>query len=474
MSKLTSLPEFQYISTRGSAPALNFEETILTGLASDGGLYLPQHWPRWEEEEFTKLCGRPYEEIVLKVLMPFVGSAFSEEELNRLITDAYSTFRHPARCPLIQLAPNLHLLELFHGPTLAFKDFALQLVGRMFATILARQSRRVTIIGATSGDTGSAAIEAFRGLDSADIFIFFPKGRVSDIQRRQMTTPTEPNVHAIAVEGDFDDCQSRVKDLFNDEDFRQRFQLGAVNSINWARIAVQVAYFVAAALTLGAPQRKISFVVPTGNFGDIFAGYVAKRMGLAIDRLVVATNQNDILHRSLLSGECRAGEEVLTSISPSMDIQVSSNFERALFEASGQDSEQVLTLMNELRFQGGFSVPAKTLENLRQHYVSGSSTEGETRHCIRQVWQQTGQLVCPHTAVGIKVAKTFADVSGPIIALATAHPAKFPEAVKQTTGIDPPLPEDIEERLSHSERMTTVGNDLSQIKQLIGERVTSL
>lgn len=472
MGESGKLSEIQYISTRGKAPALNFEKTMLAGLASDGGLYLPQYWPRLEEQEFARLCGQSYEEVVLQVLKPFVGHAFDEAELGDLIADSYRTFRHPARCPLTQLAPNLHLLELFHGPTLAFKDFALQLVGRMFAKVLARQSRRVTIVGATSGDTGSAAIEAFRGLDSADVFILYPYGRVSDIQRRQMTTPSEHNVHAIAVEGDFDDCQARIKDMFNDEEFRHQFHLGAVNSINWARIVVQSAYFVASALTLGAPYRKVSFVVPTGNFGDIFAGYVAKKMGLSIDRLVVATNQNDILHRSLLSGECRTSAAVRPSISPSMDIQISSNFERALFEASGRDAGQLSTLMDEIQTRGGFSIPAAILDNLRMHFLSGSVTEAETKDCIQKVWHENGELICPHSAVGVKVASELKG-SGLVISLATAHPAKFPGAVKEATGVDPCLPMEMENLHTRKERITIVANDLSQIQQLIRERVSA-
>ena len=472
MKGSADLAELKYISTRGSAQPLNFEDAMLAGLAGDGGLFLPENWPRLKKRQFERLRGRPYSDIVFEVLWPFAGGAFSRSELAGLIADSYAGFRHPAVCPVIQLAPDLHLLELFHGPTLAFKDFALQLVGRMFACILRRRGRRVTIVGATSGDTGSAAIEAFRGLEAADVFILYPHERVSEIQRRQMTTPPDSNVHAIAVEGDFDDCQARVKDMFNDVEFRRQHRLGAVNSINWARIAVQAAYFTAAALVLGAPQRSVSFVVPTGNFGDIFSGFAAKRIGLPVERLVIATNQNDILHRALSSGQCRTGP-VRPSISPSMDIQVSSNFERALFEAGGRDSEQLVSLMR-MSGSGGFEIPAGTLERLRSDYVSGMASEAETRQCIAEVWGRTGRLVCPHSAVGIKVAKDMdGEIPGPVVSLATAHPAKFPEAVEEASGIQPALPKEMADLFRLPERVTVAPNDLARIQSIIRGRVRS-
>ena len=322
----------RYISTRGAAPVLSFEEAMLTGLARDGGLYVPETVPTLTADEIAAMAGLPYEEIAFRVMWPYVGDAFTEAEFRGIIARAYASFDHPARAPLTQLGPNLFLLELFHGPTLAFKDFAMQLIGQLFEAALSRRGERVTIVGATSGDTGSAAIEAFRGLDAVEVFILLPKGRTSEVQRRQMTTPTEPNVHALLLEGDFDDCQARVKDMFNDFAFRDRMRLAGVNSINWARVLAQVVYYFAAATALGAPHRKVSFTVPTGNFGDIFAGYIARKMGLPIDRLVIATNQNDILHRTLVTG-AYTRETVVPSISPSMDIQVSSNFERALFDA---------------------------------------------------------------------------------------------------------------------------------------------
>ena len=337
----------RYISTRGQAPALTFEEAMLTGLARDGGLYVPETIPTLSKDEIAALHGASYEQTAYTVMRPFIGDTFSDAEFRAIIDRAYAGFTHTARAPMVQLAPGHFLLELFHGPTLAFKDFAMQLIGQMFQTALGRKGDRVTIVGATSGDTGSAAIEAFRGLSNVDVFILYPHGRVSDVQRRQMTTPSESNVHALAVDGDFDDCQARLKDMFNDFEFRDGVKLAGVNSINWGRVLAQVVYYFSAAVSLGAPAREISFTVPTGNFGDIFAGYIAKRMGLPIKDLIVATNQNDILDRCL-RGHGYHKDQVHPSISPSMDIQVSSNFERALFDAYGRDGNAVAQLMTEL------------------------------------------------------------------------------------------------------------------------------
>ena len=464
------MPDLQYISTRGQSEPLNFEQAMLAGLASDGGLFVPDSWPSLEPAEFEAMSECSYEEVVRRVVQPFVGAAFSANQLSQLASESYEMFRHPAKCPLQQLDSGLFVLELFHGPTLAFKDFAMQMVGRMFDRILRRRDQRVTIVGATSGDTGSAAIEAFRGQGAADVFILYPHGRVSEVQRRQMTTPVEGNVHALAVDGDFDDCQAIVKDMFNDAAFRQEMNLGAVNSINWARLVVQTAYFVAAGLALGAPHRKISFAVPTGNFGDVFSGYVAKQMGLPIEKLVVATNQNDILHRAL-NGGSYIKDRVHATDSPSMDIQVSSNFERALFEASGKNGSRVRNMMQRLG-QGGFHIEDDLMSGLRQHYSSGMATEEETRSSLQKVWKSTGQLVCPHSAVGIKVAQEFFEQGQtPMIAVATAHPAKFPDAVKRATGIHPSLPDAMADIFDRPERTTKVDNDLAQIQSLIRERV---
>ncbi|SIT78846.1 threonine synthase [Pontibaca methylaminivorans] len=459
----------RYISTRGAAPELPFDDTMLTGLARDGGLYVPAAIPQLTSAEIAALGGLSYEDLALRVMTPFIGDSFGESELTDLIARAYSGFDHVARAPLVQLDTNHFLLELFHGPTLAFKDFAMQLIGQLFQAVLARRGERVTIVGATSGDTGSAAIEAFRGLDNVDVFILFPHGRVSEVQRRQMTTPAEANVHALAVDGDFDDCQGALKAMFNDFAFRDEVRLAGVNSINWARVLAQVVYYFSSALSLGAPHRPVSFTVPTGNFGDIFAGHVARCMGLPIDRLVAATNQNDILHRCL-SGQGYHKGQVVPSISPSMDIQVSSNFERALFDAYGRDGKAVAQLMEELSL-GGFDVSQGALEYLREQFDSGRASEQETLATIRRVREESGELLCPHSAVGVKVAEELRDPDVPMITLATAHPAKFPDAVEQASGIRPPLPAHMQDLFERPERVTRIGNDLGALKAHIREHV---
>lgn len=459
----------RYISTRGKAPSLSFEEAMLSGLARDGGLYVPETIPQMSADDIRALQGLSYEEIAFRVMRPYVGDGFTDEVFADLIAKAYSGFGHNARAPMVQLAPNHYLLELFHGPTLAFKDFAMQLIGQLFQEALERRGERVTIVGATSGDTGSAAIEAFKGLDNVDVFILYPHGRVSEVQRRQMTTPQESNVHALALDGDFDDCQARLKDMFNDFEFRDGVRLAGVNSINWARVLAQVVYYFSSAVSLGAPDRKVSFTVPTGNFGDIFAGYIAKKMGLPIDRLVVATNQNDILHRCLSTGTYQK-DGVSPSISPSMDIQVSSNFERALFDAYDRDGTAVSQLMNELK-DGGFNVSQGALEALREHFDSGRVSEDETLAMITEANATMGELLCPHSAIGVKVAEDMRDPSVPMITLATAHPAKFPDAVEKASDIRPPLPNRMADLYERSERVTQVPNDLKALESLIQERI---
>jgi threonine synthase len=459
----------RYISTRGQAPTLGFEEAMLSGLARDGGLYVPETIPRMSTDDIHALHGLSYEETAFRVMRPYVGDGFTDEVFADLIAKAYAGFGHGARAPLVQLAPGHFLLELFHGPTLAFKDFAMQLIGQLFQEALQRRGERVTIVGATSGDTGSAAIEAFRGLDNVDVFILYPHGRVSEVQRRQMTTPTESNVHALAMDGDFDDCQARLKDMFNHFEFRDGVRLAGVNSINWARVLAQVVYYFSAAVSLGAPDRKVSFTVPTGNFGDIFAGYIAKRMGLPIDRLVVATNQNDILHRCLTSGSYEKGA-VAPSISPSMDIQVSSNFERALFDAYDRDGAAVAQLMDELK-NGGFDVSQGALQSLREHFDSGRVSEQGTLDTIRMANTTMGGLLCPHSAIGVQVAEAMRDPATPMVTLATAHPAKFPDAVENASGIRPPLPNRMADLYERPERVTRVENDLTALETLIQERI---
>lgn len=456
----------RYISTRGQAPVLSFAEAMLTGLARDGGLYVPQSVPVLGAAEIAALAGQSYEEVAYRVMAPFVGGSFTEAELRGAIGRAYAGFGHVARAPLVQLAPGHFLLELFHGPTLAFKDFAMQIIGQLFQIALAKEGRRITIVGATSGDTGSAAIEAFKGLDNVDVFILFPHGRVSEVQRRQMTTPPEANVHALALEGTFDDCQNRLKDMFNDFSFRDEVGLAGVNSINFARVLAQVVYYFTAAVSLGAPARKVSFTVPTGNFGDIFAGFLAREMGLPIAQLVIATNQNDILHRCLSTGEYRM-EGVLPSISPSMDIQISSNFERALFFAYGCDGAAVAQLMEELKTKGGFSVSQGALQALREVYASGRVSEEETLATIAAELARSGELLCPHSAVGVRLGHEHAAPPVPMVTLATAHPAKFPDAVEAATGIRPALPARMADLYDRPERVTRVPNDLAALEALI-------
>ncbi|MCE0504412.1 threonine synthase [Roseivivax sp. GX 12232] len=458
-----------YVSTRGSAPVLGFEDTMLSGLARDGGLYVPETVPQMSAGDIRALRGLSYEELAFRVMRPFVADAFDDATFMRLIENAYRDFGHAARAPLVQLGPGHFLCELFHGPTLAFKDFAMQLIGQMFEEALKRRGDRVTIVGATSGDTGSAAIEAFRGLDAVDVFILFPHGRVSEVQRRQMTTPSEANVHAIALDGHFDDCQARLKDMFNHFEFRDEVRLAGVNSINWGRVLAQIVYYFSSAVALGAPDRKVSFTVPTGNFGDIFAGYIAKRMGLPIDKLVVATNQNDILHRCLTSGAYTT-DTVAPSISPSMDIQVSSNFERALFDVYGRDGRAVSQLMEELK-AGGFHVSQGALEGLRAHFASGRASEEDTSATIARARATMGELLCPHSAVGVKVAEEHLDPAVPMVTLATAHPAKFPDAVEAATGLRPPLPDRMADLFDRPERVTRAENDLAALETLVKDRI---
>ncbi len=461
----------RYISTRGKAPELSFEEAMLTGLARDGGLYVPVTVPVMSKGDIAALAGLPYEEIAFRVMRPFVEGSFTDEEFADIIARAYDGFGHDARAPLVQLGPNHFLLELFHGPTLAFKDFAMQLIGQLFQSALAKRGERVTIVGATSGDTGSAAIEAFRGLDAVDVFIMYPHGRVSDVQRRQMTTPDESNVHALAVHGDFDDCQARLKDMFNDFEFRDRVKLAGVNSINWGRVLAQVVYYFSAATALGAPHRSVSFTVPTGNFGDIFAGYIARKMGLPIDRLVIATNQNDILHRTLQTG-AYSTRGVTPSISPSMDIQVSSNFERVLFDAYGRDGNAVAQVMDELKNSGEFNISQGAIDMLRETFQSGRASEQETMATIKDMLARTGEVLCPHSAVAVKVAGEHLGAE-PMITLATAHPAKFPAAVEEACGIHPPLPARMGDLFEREERFTEVDNDLAALTKLISDRISS-
>jgi threonine synthase len=449
----------RYVSTRGEAPPLGFIEVTLAGLARDGGLYVPAAWPQLDAGTIAGFAGRPYAEVATEVIRPFVGDAISEHDLARLTREAYGGFRHSAVAPLAQFGVSDFILELFHGPTLAFKDLAMQLLGRLMDHALAARGERTTIVVATSGDTGGAAIEAFRGRSRADLFVLFPRGRISDVQRLMMTTARDENVHAVAIEGTFDDCQAIVKGMFNHHVFRDRVRLSGVNSINWARIVAQVVYYFTAAVALGSPRRKVAFTVPTGNFGDVYAGYVALRLGLPIDRLVIATNVNDILARTIATGSYDRREVVATS-SPSMDIQVASNFERLLFEVYDRDGGAVRGLMASLAQSGSFALSARALAGIRSVFSADRADEEETAATIRTTLRETGRVIDPHTAVGVAVAeKETRDQSIPMVVLGTAHPAKFPDAVEAACGVRPPLPEWLADLAQRPERVTTLPVD---------------
>ena len=456
-----------YVSTRGAAPALDFEAAMMAGLARDGGLYVPDSLPAFDGAQIAALKGLPYEEAAFRVLRPFIGESFSEDELRGALERAHARFGHPERAPLAELEPGHFLLELFHGPTLAFKDFAMRAIAQLMELSLSRSGRRACIVGATSGDTGSAAIDAFRGMEAVDVFILFPDGRVSDVQRRQMTTPTEANVHAIAVKGDFDDCQALVKGMFNDLEFRDSVGLAGVNSINCARVLAQTVYYFTAAAALGAPDQAVSFTVPTGNFGNVLAGDLARRMGLPVAQLVVATNQNDILHRCLETAQYRPAG-VAPSISPSMDIQVSSNFERALHRACDGDAAALGGMMADLA-EGGFAVPERAHAALRGDFASGRCSEEETLATIADVWKSRAMALCPHTAVGVKVARAHLRAETPMITLATAHAAKFPDAVERACGVRPALPAAMAGLADLPERVTAFDGGLEEMKALIAQ-----
>lgn len=463
----------KYHSTRGNAPVLEFADVVLTGLARDGGLYVPESYPQLSAERLRQLQDKSYQEVACAVMAPFVGDAIKPEVLKKLVDDSYAGFHHAAIAPIKQLDTNHFLLELFHGPTLAFKDYALQFLGKLFDHLLHERGERITIIGATSGDTGSAAIEACRDKDTIDIFILHPHNRTSEIQRKQMTTVLSKNVHNIALKGPFDDCQNIVKGLFGDLEFRDRYQLSAVNSINWARIMAQVVYYVYAALRLGAPDRSVSFAVPTGNFGNVFAAYVAKRMGLPIQQLAVGTNKNDILTRFFETGEMRTSA-VSPSIAPSMDIQISSNFERLLFETYGRDAERVAQTMAKFQETGIFSVPPEILAAMRETFVGGRLDDEGTAQVIRDVYHRSGELIDPHTAIACspKLLTKLSDGAAHI-SLACAHPSKFPTAVKAAVGISPALPEFVGDLFEREEQLTVLENTQASVKAFVEEQLAA-
>ena len=456
----------RYISTRGEAPELGFEDVALAGLARDGGLYVPREWPTISSETIAGFAGRPFHEVAAEVISPFTGGAIPRDELGEMAAKAYAPFRHAAVTPLVQIAPNRFVLELFHGPTLAFKDVAMQFLALLMDRILQQRGQRATIICATSGDTGGAAVEAFRGTTNVSVVVLFPEGRVSDVQRRMMTTPREDNVHALSIRGTFDDCQALVKALFNDHGFRDEVALSGVNSINWARIAPQITYYFAAAVALGGPHRKVSFTVPTGNFGDIFAGYVAQRMGLPIERLTIASNANDILPRTVESGVYEK-QGVVATTSPSMDIQVSSNFERWMFEAQGRDADLVRRQLASLAQSGRFEI-AGGAGTVQADFKAGSASEKDVADCIRRTAVQSGYLLEPHTACGVFASEQVeANPDVPDIVLATAHPAKFPEAMREITGSATELPAGLENLMCAPERVTVLENDAAAVKRYI-------
>jgi threonine synthase len=459
----------QFVSTRGEAPVLGFSDAVLSGLASDGGLYLPSSWPSVSSTEIAAFAGKSYADVALAIISRFVDGEIPDGTLRGIIDASYATFRHPSVTPLVEIAPNHFVLELFHGPTLAFKDVAMQFLARVMDHILAERGTRATIVGATSGDTGSAAIEAFRGRDTTDIFILHPENRTSEVQRRQMTTVLDANIHNIALKGTFDDCQNIVKGLFRNPRFRDELKLSGVNSINWGRIVAQIVYYFTAAVSLGAPHRPVNFVVPTGNFGDIFAGYCAKRMGLPITNLVIATNSNDILARTLETGTYETGS-VVPTISPSMDIQVSSNFERLLFESLDRDAAGLKRLMNSLTQSGSFTIPPKGLAAIRESFAAGRASEAETSATIANVQSEAGYLLDPHTAVGVSVAREHELGAAPVITLATAHPAKFPAAVKAATGVEPALPAWLSDLYERQERFDVLANDQDAVEAFIRAR----
>ena len=461
----------RYISTRQTnAQAVSFERALLQGPAPDGGLYLPETWPALDAAALEGLRGRPYAEVAAALMALFTGRAFSRSELARIAAESYAGFDHPATAPLIQLGPNQWLLELFHGPTLAFKDFALQMVARMLDAVLARRGRTAMILAATSGDTGAAAIEAFRGREAVSIVVLHPAGRVSEIQRRQMTCAAEPNVHNVAVFGTFDDCQALVKALFADEVLRDEVGLAAVNSINWARVAAQTAYYVYAALALGAPGRSVSFVVPTGNFGNVYAGYAARQMGVPIERLVVATNRNDILARFFESGLYRKGE-VHRTLSPSMDIQVASNFERLLADLSGRDGRAVRALMAELAAHGEFTLTGKRLGQAQAAFAAARADDEACLAAIADVWRESGRMIDPHSAAGVHAARGLGLGGAPVVSLATAHAAKFPDAIERAIGVRPAMPPRLAALAAKPERVTELPADAALLTRFIRDRV---
>ncbi len=460
----------RFISTRGDTAKKSFTDVLLSGMAPDGGLYVPTEWPKVDVE---KMAGLAYTDIAYRVMKPFVGDDIPDDELQAMIVETYeNNFGHSAVAPLVQLGPNTWTMELFHGPTIAFKDYALQLLGRLFDYVLEQKGQKITIVGATSGDTGSAAIEGCRASKNINIFILHPKGRTSEVQRRQMTTVDSLNVFNIALEGNFDDCQNAVKAMFADASFRDDMNLSAVNSINWARIMAQIVYYFAAAVSLGASdKRKISFAVPTGNFGNVYAAYCAKQMGLPVEKLIIGSNRNDILTRFFETGEMKA-ETVEPSLSPSMDIQVSSNFERFLFDLLGRKSDDLRAKMESFKQSGSFTIDEKLMKKARETFEARRCTDPQTIIMMAECYKETGYLIDPHTAVGLFAAwSSERDLAVPLVALACAHPAKFPDAVEKATGIRPPLPPHLSDLYDRKEIFTVLPNEQNQLQDFVRKNV---
>jgi len=456
----------RYVSTRGQSDILDFSGVLLEGLAADGGLYMPESWPSFSPTDLRALRGLPYAELAARIISPFVGDSIPFADLQKMCRRAYAGFTHPATVPLVQLGPDVFALELFHGPTLAFKDLALQLAGHLFEYTLGQRNQTICIVGATSGDTGSAAIEAMAGRARIDIAILHPEGKTSEVQRRQMTTVTAPNVLNIAVAGNFDDCQDLVKAMFGDAPFRRELRLSAVNSINWARIAGQIPYYVAAALALGAPDRPVAVAVPTGNFGNILAAWAAKQIGVPIARFICASNHNDILARFLAANDMSV-HQVTPSLSPSMDIQVSSNFERLLFEFLGRNAEETAAIMADFRAAGRMAVPDAAWRAVKRDFTGFTLSDDATITEIRRAWREAEYLVDPHTAIALAAARACAPIGLPVIVAATAHPAKFPDAIQKAVGFRPPLPPHLADLYDRTETFTRAPNDLSQVEGLV-------
>jgi len=458
----------KYISTRGENSGLDFDDVLISGLASDGGLYLPDTWPTFSKSQIAAFKNLSYGETAFHVMRPFINRNTADDAtLKSIINDAYSHFDSDNVAELVDLGDNQWMLELFHGPTLAFKDMAMQFLGPIFDHVLSIRQARATIVGATSGDTGSAAIEACRGREALDVFILYPHNRVSDVQRRQMTTVADKNVHAIAINGTFDDCQDLVKSMFNDQLFRNKWNLSAVNSINWARIMAQIVYYFYAAVRVGAPEKAVAFSVPTGNFGNIFAGFAAKKMGLPIEQLIVGTNQNDILDRFFKTGIMKM-DGVNATISPSMDIQISSNFERLLFDLFNHDHQLLSETMTAFRQSGEFCVNADTLSTAQKLFSSARFDDDQTKALIKQLYQHQGKLIDPHSAVGLAAGRACINNNNtPLVTLATAHPAKFPDATEQASGVHPALPDHLSDLFDRPEHFNILDNDLNTIEQFI-------